>query len=108
MAKNFDVKFEIIAQDIDTKKIMRHPIEGTENIMIAISSPYVKVTIHPESLKLLEPQEGDLLCDDDPTDGACRTWHLIELPRAIQSKWNRVIERDGKPFIMPKKEEDNG
>lgn len=108
MAKNFGMKFEIIAEEVDTKEVMHHQVIW-EQMTVPYSGGFVP-TIHPDSYELLKPKEGDLGLDatDSPSQYYQGSWEDIagaaggpntgaELPIMI-------ITRNNKPFIWPEEE----
>lgn len=101
MAKHFGMAFDIFAQPSG----VRVEKEKSTAKYIAMLGDAYRCYIHPDSLHLLEPKVGDLLLDDDPTDGANRTWHLEGMPDAIKAKWNIIIQRNGIAFMWPEVEE---
>lgn len=121
MAKNFDIKFEIIAKDKDTGELMHHPIEGVDNLTTAFK--HVRVTICPDSIKLLAPKKGDILLwkyiigNDDSLvisqpgywDEASFKPSLFDESDFLILSDNRIknitiLARGDKSFIMPKEE----
>lgn len=62
--------------------------------------PDGKFYIHPDSLKILEPQEGDLVEWLDSYRNITRE-EIIVLAFDIEQKKVRIIQRNGRPFFMP-------
>lgn len=102
MAKEFGMRFD------DSFYVMcDYIIHEGENLgaLIKINAP-PKIYIHPDSLHLLKPQEGDLI--EDP----CEPNHFIfishdeswPLHKEFESGWFKIIQRNGKAFMWPEVE----
>lgn len=92
MAKNFD--FQIMGSP-------HHIFEHWKDIAANYATGG-KYYLHPDSVKLLEPQEDDL-CDFEEV-ACCDCGTTIWEFGKHSGKVKQIIERNNKPFIMPKEE----
>lgn len=102
MAKNFGVK------------IMVNDTEGTEMLCVISSLSRDKYYIHPDSLSVFEPQEGDLvycmgsyqIMPADIDDFGVKYDRRIIIQNVTSPiATGKIIQRNNKPFIMPQSEE---
>lgn len=101
MAREFEVKFELIMQDIDTKKVVHHHVGGNffdwPRLNLGTEKFGIRYYIHPDSLKMLKPQEEDLCCF------AGDEFYIYD-GYEFGNQITKIIERNGKAFFMPEEE----
>ncbi len=96
MAKNFGVRFNIIAKsDKDNFFMWEVRPEYNEGQILHV---------HPESLSIFEPQLKDMLRNKKTGGITLGVYQglLDHNPKAIEN--DDIIYRNNKPFIMPKEE----
>lgn len=115
MNKEFGVKYGIkhygkIVWDC-TGDIMSddwHPIQEVDEIIgdVRMHDEYY---IHPDSMSVLEPQQGDVFCTIRPdavsVEVVMSDIRAEEFKHLIKTQGAKIIQRDNKPFFWPKFEE---
>lgn len=116
MAKNFGVKFlHELRFEIEVYfSLHNNDISWLFNEETGDDYSYTrdKFYIDPDSLPIFEPMEGDIITDDDinpfviSSKISCDVDDKYVAPEHIVGQ-DKTIFRDGKPFITPKREENN-
>lgn len=107
MAKNFGAKLRLELIDAETGIIdlQQFPITSWHTLTSLFGttglSPYFY--IHPDSLHIFKPQEGDFCTWEKNKYIDTFTWCELADYAAINSEI-KIIQRDNKPFITPKQE----
>ena len=115
MAKYFGMKFGLKCNGIVVWDCQRngmskewHPITEWQHIAEdGASEDYQPLYIHPDSLSILEPQEDDVIIDDEDYPwlvSSCGYRNNCTIFEA-QEWMKEIIKRDGKPFFWPLVEE---
>ena len=85
-----------------------------QDLIDEIGTIDIKLYVIPESMSIFEPKEGDFITQDG--DSFCHKvigFGKSKQPICSQTKieyepyWDKIIQRNNKPFIMPKQENDN-
>jgi len=116
MCREFGVKFEY---DIDVSRLL-HNAQVSQ-----IGTPVPRSHIHPDSLDIFKPKDGDLFVTEEPTKRNFtqgipdiirfdKSYHTVKYDDEDNmgvvtggGTWLdvlRIIERDGKQFFTPKEE----
>lgn len=89
------------ATDEKSISVYRFPLKTWETINIKKGGIFL--FLHPDSLRLLEPQEGDLICKEDLASTVYRGKNGLFASMPLQGAI--VVSRNGKPFFWPEREE---
>ena len=95
MSKHLAVRFDEINKPV---KISHVAMSDTGKLSLGWFNERTRYYIHPDSLPVLGPREGDLLQWGDAE-------FALATPRDVgQADPDRIIQRDGKPFFWPERE----
>lgn len=105
MAKHFGMRLSLSAFDSDEVKLYNGEVKLLCNTLVVCSTGFVagladgKFYIHPDSVKLLEPQEGDV-CEHP----MLKNYYHIDGEE--NSRWAndlrmKIIQRNGIAFMWP-------
>ena len=71
-------------------------------------NPNHKYIIHPDSLHIFEPQEGDVVqVWSSPSKAHYSVKYKRLTTKAVGENISAIIQRNGKPFFMPKEQTDD-
>ena len=118
MAKNFGVKF-VLNKDNNPNNFndYQNAVQRATNELLSkshnlpIEKSYLYFYIHPDSLYIFEPIEGDLIVLLNNGVGAIEFFGKntnIKYIKELMLRGGKIIQRNNKPFITPKNEVKNG